>query len=101
MNLRPKQSAFLLAVGHLILRADELGYDLTLGDGYRDPRATFPYSSKSSRHAMRLAIDLNVFRDGVYLSGNNDYPDLCQAWRDLGGISGADFNDANHFEWPL
>ena len=105
MSLRTKQSRFVHAIGHLISTAESMGYQLTLGDGYRDPRAKFPYSSKSSRHTMRLAIDFNVFKmrnsNWVYLTSSDDYPDLCQAWRDLGGISGADFDDANHFEWPL
>ncbi len=105
MSLRTKQSAFMQRVGDLIYWAYDNGYMLTLGDGYRDPRATFPYSSKSSRHAMRLAIDLNVFKKvgnkWVYLTSSDDYPDLCDYWEHLGGISGRRFNDANHFEWPL
>lgn len=35
-------------VPRLIDRAHELGFEITIGDAYRDPRC--PYGSKSSRH---------------------------------------------------
>ena len=37
MSLREKQSAFAIAVAHLILEAGVLGYDVTLGEAYRTP----------------------------------------------------------------
>lgn len=101
MSLRQKQSVFALAVAHLITFAYEKGYEITLGDAYRDPRATFPYSSKSSRHKMRMAIDLNLFKDGVYLQRTGQYQEIGEHWEDLGGIWGGRFDDGNHFEWPL
>ena len=105
MSLRTKQSRFVVAVGKLIGEAERRGYHLTLGDGYRDPRATFPYSSASSRHTMRLAIDLNLFKKvtnkWVYCTDTSDYTDLGLYWVGLGGIWGGAFDDGNHFEWPL
>jgi hypothetical protein len=106
MSLRTKQSRFVEAVGKLIAYAYSNGYQLTLGDGYRDPRADFPYSSKSSRHTMRLAIDFNLFRKNsagkwVYCMHTGDFTALGKYWVELGGIWGGSFNDGNHFEWPL
>ena len=46
----------------LILHAEMLGYKLTFGDAYRDPRVT--YGHKDSLHRKRLAVDLNLFLDG-------------------------------------
>ncbi len=101
MSLREKQTEFARAVPVLITKAFELGYDVTLGDCYRDPRATFPYGSKSSRHTMRLAIDLNLFKDGVYLTSSAAHQELGEYWEELGGIHGGRWDDGNHYEWPL
>lgn len=37
-TLRQKQSRFAVAAARLILKAQQLGFDVTLGDAYRDPR---------------------------------------------------------------
>ena len=38
MTLRQKQSKFAEMAAKLILKAIEMGYEVTLGDAYRDPR---------------------------------------------------------------
>ena len=58
-------------VPRLIRKAFRLGYEVTLGDAYRDPRC--PYGSKDSDHHRRLAIDLNLFKNGVYLTRTKDH----------------------------
>ncbi len=98
MSLRAKQSAFAKAVPSLIDHAYELGFEVTLGDAYRDPRA--PYGSKSSKHRRRLAIDLNLFRDGRWLTQTEDHAQLGEYWESIGGIWGGRFDDGNHYEWP-
>jgi len=99
MSLRKKQSEFARAVPRLIDRAHELGFEVTIGDCYRDPRC--PYGSKSSRHKSRLAIDLNLFRNGRYLTETEDHAELGEFWETIGGIWGGRFDDGNHYEWPL
>lgn len=99
MSLREKQSEFMRHVPRLIDKAHELGFEVTGGDLYRDPRA--PYGSKSSRHKSRLAIDLNLFRDGRYLDKTADHKPLGVWWEQQGGIWGGRFNDGNHYEWPV
>lgn len=113
MSLREKQSEFARMVPRLIDKAHELGFEVTLGDAYRDPRAD--YGSKSSRHKMRLAIDLNLFKDGIYLTETESHLRLGEWWMDQGGIWGGMFGaelddagffikygwDGNHYEWPL
>lgn len=83
----------------LINKAFELGLEVTLGDAYRDPRC--PYGSKSSRHKSRLAIDLNLFRHGEYLTRTEDHKPLGEWWESQGGIWGGRFEDGNHYEWPM
>jgi len=65
-TLRQKQSRFVEMVARLIRHAYNEGYELTFGDAYRDPRC--PYGSEVSLHKKRLAVDLNLFKDGKYLS---------------------------------
>jgi len=110
MSLRQKQSRFVFKVAELIIQAKDLGYQVTLGDGYRDPRLfkmtePHPYSSPSSRHTMRLAVDLNLFVKRkcrwTYCEDTEDYTELGEYWESLGGIWGGRFDDGNHFEWPL
>lgn len=99
MNLRKRQSEFALMASKLIRKAYRMGYEVTLGDAYRDSRC--PYGSKSSRHKSRLAIDLNLFLDGVYLTKTDDHKELGIWWESKGGIWGGRFNDGNHYEWPI
>jgi len=98
MSLRKKQSEFAKMVPRLIDRAHEMGFEVTLGDAYRDPRC--PYGSKSSKHKRRLAIDLNLFINGKYLTHTKDHKFLGLWWEDQGGIWGGQFGDGNHYEWP-
>ena len=92
MTLREKQSKFALMVARLIDHAYFLGYEITLGDAY----ATSGHMA-NSLHYSRLAIDLNLFKDGVYLTKTEDYLPLGLYWESLGGAWGGRFNDGNHF----
>ena len=105
-TLREAQSEFARMVPRLIDKAYELGYEVTLGDAYRDPRVFGApgekkgYGSATSKHKLRLAIDLNLFRDGTYLSKTQDHRKLGAWWEAQGGTWGGRFNDGNHYEWP-
>jgi hypothetical protein len=84
-------------VGNLIAWALEQGYELTFGDAFRDPRATFPYGSEKSFHKKRLAIDFNLFKDGKYLTSTDDHLPLGEYWESLGGSWGGRWGDGNHY----
>ena len=100
MGLQSTQSEFVRAVAFLIQFAYSLGYELTFGDAYRDPRCG--YGSSTSAHHNRLAIDFNLFKNGVYLTDSSDHSELGIYWERLGGIWGGRFSnpDGNHYEWP-
>jgi len=88
MSLREKQSKFAHMVALLILHAEQLGFEVTGGDWYRDPRST--YGHPRSLHRKRLAFDPNLFLDGRYLDGNHSetdkaYNDLHDFWDSIGG----------------
>jgi hypothetical protein len=99
MTLVDKQAQFANMVGKLLVFAGLRGYQITLGDAFRDPRATFPYSHPKSLHGMRLAIDLNVFLDGDLLNEKEQYLPLAQYWEEMGGTWGGRFKkvDCPHF----
>jgi hypothetical protein len=109
MKLREKQSAFASAVARLIQRANAMGYEVTLGDAYRDPRVfgkvgeDVGYGKANSAHKSRLAIDLNLFLDGRYLKKTEDYERLGRWWvrygekKNLPLVWGGAFDDGNHF----
>ena len=92
MTLRQRQSKFAHMVALLILHAEQLGYEVTLGDAY----ATTGHS-KNSLHYVRLAIDLNLFKDGRYLTTTESHTPLGEYWESINGTWGGRFNDGNHY----
>lgn len=102
-TLGDKQRVFTRMVADLILFAYDNGYELTLGDAYRDPRVhgsvgqKKSYSSSNSLHKSRLAIDLNLFKDGKFLSSTEDHSLLGEYWESIGGTWGGRFKDGNHY----
>jgi hypothetical protein len=94
LTTRQQQSEFAHALGLLIIYAYRLGFEITLGDttardGHRE----------GSFHYVRLAIDLNLFREGTYLRETEDYTPLGEFWEYLGGTWGGRWDDGNHFSW--
>lgn len=91
----------------LINKAIELGYEVTLGDAYRDPRLhgaigiKMGYGHSKSCHKLRLAIDLNLFKDGAYLEGTENYRELGEWWEKQHSSArwGGRFKDGNHFSF--
>lgn len=98
MSLRKKQSEFVRAVGSLIRFATERGYELTFGDAWAKTG-----HMEGSKHYIRMAIDLNLFKQGRWLTETEDHTELGEYWENIGGIWGGRFKraDGNHYEWPL
>lgn len=80
MTLRQKQSLFVWLVARLIRRAHVCGYELTFGDAQRSPAEATRLGFPGSLHVSRLAIDLNLFRDGRYLSSTESHRRLGEWW---------------------
>ena len=105
MSLSAQQQKFTRMIPGLLNKAFELGYEVTLGDAFRDPRVhgafgqKVSYGASKSFHKQRLAIDLNLFKDGKYLPGTEDHKALGEWWIAQGGTWGGKFKvaDGNHY----
>lgn len=93
-TLREKQSRFVRMVGLLIDYAYLQGFELTFGDAY-----ALTGHKENSLHGKRLAIDLNLFRNGEYLTTTEAHLPLGELWERLGGTWGGRFSnpDGNHY----
>lgn len=107
MKLGDKQRLFMRLLPRLINHAHRRGYELTIGDAYRDPRVfgevgerpDSAYGNKYSNHKSRLAVDLNLFKNGKYLTETKDHKFLGEYWEKLHPLTvwGGRFNDGNHY----
>lgn len=107
MSLREKQSFFVTLVAQLIQEAYRQGFELTFGETYRSPEeaarlAKLGKGIAKSLHTQRLAIDLNLFKDGVYLSSSESHRPLGEWWcrQHKACRWGGTFSrkDGNHYE---
>lgn len=102
-TLGQKQRRLPLMHAHLIINAYALGYEMSYGDAYRDPRVfgkmgeSKGYGHPSSCHKLRLAEDFNLFRNGIWLKNTEDHRQLGEMWESMGGTWGGRFNDGNHY----
>jgi hypothetical protein len=112
MSLSKKQQKFTECISKLIAQAYKLGYALTFGDAYRDPRVhgvygehgvKESYAASKSVHKLRLAVDFNLFVDGEYITSGEHiaYQQLGEFWEGLDPDArwGGRFDDANHFSF--
>lgn len=104
MTLREKQSLFARLVADLIIHAYTLGYEITFGDTYRSKEEAERLNKlglgiKKSLHTKRLAIDINLFKNGKYLNKTDDHKILGEFWEGLHPLCrwGGRFRDGNHY----
>ncbi len=102
MTLRKKQSIFVFLIAKLILRAYKLGYEITFGDARRSKIEATRLGFPGSLHVLKLAIDLNLFKDGYYLSSTKAHWPLGTWWESQSTDEytccwGGRFGDGNHY----
>jgi hypothetical protein len=104
MTLRQKQSKFTLLLTKLIRYAAKQGLEPVLDEVYRPPELADLYAalgrgSAKSLHTLKLAADVNCYRDGKFLSKTSDYEALGSYWKSLDTDCrwGGDFDDGRHF----
>jgi len=103
MSLRKQQAKFSLMYAHLVLYAYSLGYEISSGEGtitvIHCPHCK-KYVSKHKRRSLhhdKLAKDIDLFRDGKYLTKTSDHRPLGIYWEKMGGCWGGRFKDGNHY----
>lgn len=106
MTLREQQSLFARLAAELIVWAYAQGYEITLSEAWRSPEEAEVQAKRGagiahSLHSQRLAIDLNLFRQGQLLAAKDDYRPLGEKWKSMHELArwGGDFTrvDADHF----
>jgi hypothetical protein len=108
MTLLEKQHIFSINVAKLIIQSKEtFGIDISMGEAWRtiEQQQIYFKSGKSktlnSRHLKRLAIDLNIFKDGKWLTDKEDYKPLALIWKNLHPLNDCGYFwgwDIAHFE---
>lgn len=107
MSVLGTQSEFTRLVPRLIDKAYEMGFEVTFGDAYRDPRVhgavgvKMGYGHPRSAHKLRLAIDLNLFKGGTFLPNTEDHRPLGEWWEQQHPLArwGGRFSDGNHYSF--
>jgi hypothetical protein len=93
MGLVTKQNAFARKAALLILFAQELGLEVSIGSVLRSEDeqarkvAAGVSKTMSSKHLKKLAIDLNLFRNGSWITDKYDpaFRLLGEHWIRIGG----------------
>ncbi|EKN3739720.1 M15 family peptidase, partial [Yersinia enterocolitica] len=85
MMLSEKQQLFTQLIAQLISWAGERGYRLTFGEAYRTPEQAKLNTKagtgiSNSLHTSRLAVDFNLFINGVYQTKSEAFLPLGEYW---------------------
>ena len=99
MTLLDKQQAFVRLIAKLIVFAYDRGYELTFGESYDDDGVGH---MRNSNHYIRLAADLNLFKNNVWLKKSELHKELGEYWESLGTPDcktawGGRWGDGNHY----
>ena len=88
MTLGEQQRLFAKLSAQFILWIYDQGYEVTYGEAFRTAQqAALNAQSGSgianSLHTQRLALDLNLFKDGVWLQDTSAWEALGEYWESL------------------
>lgn len=110
MNLREARCFFTILQAKLCLEIERRGLQVAADELKRDPRVAVLNAASgagitNSLHCIGLAIDLQLYKDGVWLSHLEDYRPIGEWWKQQHPLCrwGGDFQkpDSDHFsiEW--
>lgn len=107
MNLAQKQRVFARLVAKLLTKANDLGFEVSIGEVWRPPETAQLYAKKgggiaNSLHCDKLAIDINLFKGDLWLRRTKDHAELGAWWEaqstaDYKCCWGGHFDDGNHY----
>lgn len=109
LTLSQLQKLFTLEASLIPWYAYSLGYDMTDGDAWRNPKLfgepgfSKGYGHPRSCHKIRLARDYNLFKDGQFLQETEDHRPVGEWWKSRSPYHtwGGDFNDGNHYSFTI
>jgi len=104
-ELGDKQDLLTVLLPKLLEKIHVEGFACSLGDAYRDPRLfgnigeTKGYGHAKSCHKLRLAVDINLKKDGKFLTNTEDHKQFGEFWESLHPMArwGGHFTDGNHY----
>lgn len=105
-DLLTTQQRFALLVGRFLTELPALGYSVTLDEAYRPPETADLYARqgrglRNSVHCNKLAVDLNLFRNGTLCQTDADFKPAVDLWLSYAPDcrAGANFSrkDYRHF----
>lgn len=106
MMLGEAQKKFSILVSKLIQESYSRGYTISFGEALRTPEQAAIYAAKgtgikNSLHTIKLAIDLNIYKNGEWLKDGEQFRDLGEFWESLDPACnwGGRFKDGNHFSY--
>lgn len=91
------QRLFMKLLPRLIDKIYTEGYECSGGDLWAKPE--YKVHKVNSNHYDRIAIDLNLFKDGAYLTDSLFHKPFGEFWESLHPLCrwGGRFNDGNHY----
>lgn len=94
-----KQELFSECIAKLILYIYSKGYKVRCGDFWAKVRNPLEHK-KDSQHYVKMAADLNLFKDGVFLDKTEDHAQFGAYWESLHPACrwGGRWKDGNHYE---
>jgi len=92
MTLGKKQEKFSLMLSRLIAYIYKMGYQVRMGDVWAHDG-----HKENSNHYIKLAADINLFKDGKYLTETEDHKLFGKFWEEMGGSWGGKYQDGNHY----
>ena len=95
MRLGQKQELFAELYAAHITWLYSKGYKARLGDVFAHDG-----HKENSLHYAKLAGDINLFKDGVYLTQTEDHRESGERWEERHELCrwGGRYNDGNHYE---
>ena len=107
MKLGEKQELFAQLIAQHITWLYSKGYKVRGGDWFRDPRlhgkvgVKKAYGSKFSQHKRKCALDINLFKNGKFITSTAGHRESGEKWKSRHALCswGGDFRspDGNHY----
>lgn len=97
MRLGEKQELFSILIAQHVVWLYEQGYKVRTGHAMRCKNC--PVGRATSLHKSKLAEDLNLFKDGDFLTTTEDHRISGEKWESRHELCswGGRFNDGNHY----